>query len=59
MDNTYTSPICEYCRCTDMGTQAVGTGPWNMCEGLGCEEALTRYNEEHPDDIMRNIQMIC
>jgi len=42
-----------------MGTQAVGTGPWNMCEGLGCEEALTRYNEEHPDDIMRNIQMIC
>lgn len=48
----YPSVICEYCMCTDSGTVAVGTGPYNLCEGVGCADALEMYNEEHPDETL-------
>ena len=44
----YSSPICEYCKCTDWGFQTVNTGPWNMCEGIGCEDAFEEYKVSNP-----------
>lgn len=46
----YSSPICEYCKCTDWGFQTVNTGPWNMCEGIGCEDAFEEYKVSNPED---------
>lgn len=47
---SYPSVICRYCRYTDYGCQPVGTGHWNMCEGVYCEEAYNLYKVENPDD---------
>ena len=41
----YSSAICEHCACTEYGDQPVNTGPYNMCEGVGCEQALDSYND--------------
>lgn len=46
----YESVICSHCVCTDFGTAQVNTGPWNLCEGRGCEEALDAYNESVDDE---------
>ena len=46
----YDSVICKYCKCTDYGEEPVNTGPWNICEGIGCEDALDAYNDGRPDD---------
>lgn len=46
----YSSEICEYCVCTDFGFAPVGTGYWNLCEGLGCMDAYTRWQEHNPED---------
>lgn len=49
-DNNYSSVICEYCRWTDLGYAKVNTGPWNMCEGQGCQDAYEAWQEDNPDD---------
>lgn len=46
MRETYDYAICEYCRYTDYGTSPVNTGYWNLCEGMGCEEAIKDYESE-------------
>lgn len=46
----YSSVICNYCVCTDYGNAPVNTGPWNICEGQGCEAALDLYNSSCADD---------
>jgi len=38
--------LCEYCECTEFGTTAVNTAPYNLCEGRGCKDAYDRYLEE-------------
>ncbi len=38
--------ICEYCTHTDYGTVEVNTGPYNLCEGRGCKDAIETYEEE-------------
>lgn len=48
--NNYPSVICELCSCTDYGSQPVGTGTFNLCEGIGCEEAYKAYKEETGDE---------
>ena len=50
MAHDYASVICEYCKCTDYGDEPVNTGPWNMCEGVGCELALDAYNDCHSEE---------
>lgn len=50
MRREFDEAICDYCTLTGMGTVSVNTGPWNLCEGLGCEEAQVRYVEEHPEE---------
>lgn len=50
MQHDYSSVICEYCRCTDYGESSVGTGPHNLCEGIGCPEAYDSYVEETGDN---------
>lgn len=50
MAHNYASPICRYCACTDYGEEAVCTSSLNMCEGVGCEQALDTYNECHEED---------
>lgn len=47
---SYPSVICEYCKYTDYGYQPTGTGSWNLCEGVYCEEAYNLYKVENPDD---------
>jgi len=46
MENNYDYVICKYCGYTDYGFARVNTGPWNLCEGLGCEEARQAYEAE-------------
>lgn len=46
----YSSVICNYCTCTDYGSASVNTGPWNLCEGVGCEKALEAYNNDNSDE---------
>lgn len=46
----YSSVICEYCVCTGYGDAPVNTGPWNLCEGAGCELALATYNDGRPEE---------
>lgn len=41
--------LCEYCPYTDYGSIPVGTGPWNLCEGVCCDEAYENYLEEFED----------
>ena len=36
----YPSLLCKYCSWTDYGSGLLGTGPYNMCEGAGCESAF-------------------
>lgn len=50
MTHEYASPICKCCACTEYGEQPVNTGPWNMCEGVECEQALDAYNDEHSEE---------
>ena len=49
-DYNYSSEICSYCACTDYGFAPAGTGPWNLCEGVGCPDAYTRWKEQNPED---------
>jgi hypothetical protein len=35
--------LCDYCFCTDFGTQKVNTNPKNMCFGEHCEETYEDY----------------
>lgn len=46
----YASVICKYCKCTNYGEESVNTGPWNMCEGVECEDALDAYNDGRDED---------
>lgn len=46
----YESSICKYCALTDYGCAPVNTGPHNLCEGRGCEQALNDYNDNQADD---------
>ena len=41
--HNYPSEICDYCVCTDYGTQDVGTGLHNLCEGSGCIDARGKH----------------
>ena len=50
MANNYPSAICSYCECTGHGRYSVNTGPHNICEGRGCEDALENYNESVDDE---------
>lgn len=50
MKHEYSSVICEYCACTDYGGEPVNTGPWNICEGVGCELALDAYNDGRSEE---------
>lgn len=54
----YTSEICEYCPCTDFGSAAVNTGPWNLCEGARCIEAYDAWKEDNPDDCRELEEML-
>ena len=46
----YPSIICNYCRYTNYGFEEVGTSPFNLCEGMGCENAYVKYVEETGDN---------
>lgn len=46
----YASVICNYCPCSDYGFASVNTGPWNLCEGAHCAEALEAYNDNQEDE---------
>jgi len=35
--------ICDYCRMTDYGMCEVNTAPYNLCEGMCCNEAAEEY----------------
>lgn len=37
--------LCKYCPCTDYGYVEINTGPHNLCEGIGCNEAYKNYLE--------------
>lgn len=41
-----TEELCEYCSCTDYGTEKINTNMWNQCEGCNCKEAYKDYLEE-------------
>ena len=45
-DYDYPWSICKYCRFTDFGYAPINTGPHNLCEGMGCDEAKERYEEK-------------
>lgn len=37
--------LCEYCELTEYGCRKINTGPWNLCEGIGCDKAYEEYLE--------------
>jgi len=43
--------LCEYCPSTEYGTIKINTGPWNLCEGMGCETAYTNYLESFEPEL--------
>lgn len=48
--HNYSSILCEYCPCTGYGDEPVNTGSWNICEGVGCEQAYDMYKDANPED---------
>jgi len=51
--------ICDYCRYTENGP--VNTGPHNLCEGAGCDEAYERYiddSNEEEEEVMGTKRVI-
>lgn len=44
----YASLLCSHCPCTEYGLQSTNSGPWNLCEGRSCEEALIQFREDNP-----------
>lgn len=46
----YPSVICKHCSRTDYGFAPVGTSPYNMCEGVECEEAYESWQGDNPED---------
>lgn len=42
--------LCDYCPLTDYGKVRINTGPWNLCEGIRCDDALSNYKEQTEDE---------
>lgn len=42
--------VCNYCKCTDYGSEKINTNQYNQCEGTWCSEALTEYKEDKEFD---------
>lgn len=51
MNSEYSSNLCNYCPCTEYGTQSINSGPWNLCEGCSCAEAFEQYREENEEEL--------
>ena len=42
--------LCEYCEYTGFGTEPVNTGPYNLCEGMGCVAAYEYYCDDQDEE---------
>lgn len=46
--------LTNYCECSDYGNIKMGTGPWSMCEGVGCKKAYERWLEKQEKEGEQN-----
>lgn len=43
--------LCKYCPCTEYGITKINDGPYNLCEGISCDEAYQNYLDECEEEI--------